>query len=348
MAASKFIVTFILFIIAICAIDAIAMGLTNADEGHEAKGTSLMSQVGWIIWDFMAIVAQTLALIPHAVFFMFGVDGADPIGCMWNIFQAANSLVYHIIYFLTEAVFGPAELANTIMVAIFENMGWDTSTKTVYYGLICHVYDGGEHCDELYEETVQYIGIGNIPLLGDALNLFGEIIGEIVGFANYLLGDPDTHTGGVYEIINISAKDPVTKINWGIPKWFKEDVLYPPFDLIITPLVYVINAIDDTWQWMLRIDILSFAGLKSVIYDAILWIFDFLPKPADTRAIFWNTFGLKPPRITYFIGGEEVIEIVPPPTEDAPVWEAPLVNEVYRVFRDFVDSFSGGELTEGF
>lgn len=348
MAIQKIVLTAILFILALCVVDAVALGLSEVDEG---KGASLMNTVGWIIWDFMAIIAQLIALLLHAIFYLitFGTWG-EPLGFLWGVFMSANSLVYHIIYFLTEALFGPADLANTIVVAIFHEMGWSTSTKEITFReKICHNDSCSVFQWESRTETTEYIGIGDIPLLGDALKIVGEIIQWLVDFVYFCLGNPNTHSGGIYEIINISAKDPVTHVDWRIPSWFKNNVLYPPIDILLTPLVWTVSTINSTWQWMLRIDILSFAGLKNVVYDAVIWIFDFLPKPSDTRKIFWSTFLMDPPEFTYYLGGQRTVEIVAPPKEEAPIWEAPLVEAIVdsvTAFVEAIDDFASGTIEE--
>lgn len=353
MAIQKIVLTFIFFILAFCVLDAIATEMTSVEEGESA---TLFNTVGWIIWDILAVIMNIIALPFHAIASLGGVG--DPMGCIMGAIHSANSLVYHLLYFITEVAFGPAEMASTLAVNIFNELGWSTSIKTVTYWVERPMLDSngepaidqeGEVIFERVElsKEVEYIGIGNIPVLGDALKLLGDLNNWLLSFVTTVLGNPDTHRGGIYDVINASAKDPLTNISWGIPSWFKNDVLYPSLDIILNPLIDGVQTINSAWEWMLRIDIFSMAGLKNAVYKGISFILDLLPHPIDTRASFWAVFGMDAPEITHYIGGD-LIEIPTAYEEEGSVWEAPLIKDITDALRGFLDGFQDGSLSEEF
>lgn len=324
MIIQKYFLKLLVCLMLIAAIDGIALGLLQAEGDGPAE--NIAENIAWVIWDILALVAQVCSLVFQCVLWFF--DAGDPVGCMWNIIKSAGSLIYHLVALITEVLFSPINLASKAAVAIFTSLGWSTSEHTWEAcwdepvldddGNPIYLDQDGDmlttrEC-EIYTE--KYVALQDIPVLGYGLGLITDALDTLKNIVKNVIGDPSTHSGGLYAIVGFDVRVPnpapgYDEIVTGMPSSLKNliyDVIDPIIEKITGAFYYLVNK----WRGLLEVNIVGGGFLKEIIYDAIHWIFDFLPQPADTRNIFWGTFGLSVPDLLEHIGGTD--PITEPPT----------------------------------
>lgn len=256
-------------------------------DGTPVDENPALQTAGYLIYDIGALIIWLVRLLVETVFFVFtlGIMG-DPLEAMLVILQCATSFVYHSIAFGLTVLFLPANMLDSASVMFFDTLGLDTSTN-----------DDGE----------EYVAFQDVPIFGFITGGIDFMITQLHNSVISMLGDPDRHEGGLYEIINVEVRED-NPLPWGdeivigLPTVLED----PIYDILDPPIEFFTNITQNLLnQWenfeeaeLFPIGLINtFVGtlIDFVMVNMLAWML-----VEDTYLLFWSGLGMIPPA-TWFV-----------------------------------------------
>ena len=294
MALRTFIIGIFIFVSIVVFVDCTATMLINNDPVEE---NPLLQVTGYLIYDLAAMLVWLGRIFFEAGLWLFSLGNyGDPWSAMMIVFQCAISFLYHLVSFGLYLICMPSAILNGLAVMFFDMLGLGTS------------YD---------EDGEKYVAFKNVPAFGLATEGIALVLTGIHNSVIFILGDPDNHEGGIYEITEFSLCSPRAcspKLcapyvgctdSWCAPKYCISigDILdfcniYWILDDAVSGVTDITRTLKESWNDFRDCEIFPFDFIDVFLEKVVGFVLDNVFSwilVEDTYDLYWQGLGLPTP-----------------------------------------------------